>query len=405
MLNSLQTPLTQILAIDKFPTESEISNVDLTWIQNAKLSETGGLPYNLEIKLGARIMITRNIDIDDKLINGIVGNIVRIMSRNGKVSAIYVKLDDETAGAKSMPSDHLTRGNRWVKIERVEASFNTKKRFSNSPAICRTQFPLMLSWACTCHKVQGLSLPSAVISFELFKQKQFNAGQMYVALSRVINIDRIYLLGEYKENAIRINKKAELKYERLRQENLFKPLGWLETPSSSFTITLLNVRSLSKQAVDIASDKRLCDSDIICLTETQLTPEFSTVDLDNCLNTFHIDYNTSSIHRFNSLAFCHNKTVSLEEHVKLNGTSLITFKKSEFRQRSIKLALIYRQPSHSVNQFYDTLIHLTQSHSVDILLGDFNINALDNILLANILHDFMLVAYSFEWWFDRSFLY
>jgi len=56
MLDNLQTPLIQILAIDQFPPESELSNIDLTWIQNAKLSETGGLAYKLEIKLGVRII-------------------------------------------------------------------------------------------------------------------------------------------------------------------------------------------------------------------------------------------------------------------------------------------------------------------------------------------------------------
>ena len=43
----------------------------------------------------------------------------------------------------------------------------------------------MLSWACTIHEVQGLSLNSTVISFDLEKQKLFNQGQIYVALSRV----------------------------------------------------------------------------------------------------------------------------------------------------------------------------------------------------------------------------
>lgn len=87
----------------------------------------------------------------------------------------------------------ITRENNWILIERAESKFNIKKSFENSPSVCRT--PLMLSWACTCHKVQGLSLQSAVISFELFRQRQFNAGQMYVALSRVTTLAGLYLIG------------------------------------------------------------------------------------------------------------------------------------------------------------------------------------------------------------------
>jgi len=46
------------------------SNTDISWIQNAKLSETSRLAYDLSLKVGARIMITKNIDIEDKLMNG-----------------------------------------------------------------------------------------------------------------------------------------------------------------------------------------------------------------------------------------------------------------------------------------------------------------------------------------------
>ena len=49
-----------------------------------------------------------------------------------------------------------------------------------SPVIKRSQFSLMLAWACTVHKVQGLSLRKIVVSYELLKQRNFNHGQIYV---------------------------------------------------------------------------------------------------------------------------------------------------------------------------------------------------------------------------------
>ena len=36
-----------------------------------------------------------------------------------------------------------------------------------------TKFPLALTWACTFHKVQGLSLDEDVVSFDLHHQKSF----------------------------------------------------------------------------------------------------------------------------------------------------------------------------------------------------------------------------------------
>ena len=53
----------------------------------------------------------------------------------------------------------------------------------------------MLAWACTVHKVQGLSLRKIVVSFQWLKQRNFNYGQIYVALSRVTTLEGLYVLG------------------------------------------------------------------------------------------------------------------------------------------------------------------------------------------------------------------
>ena len=46
----------------------------------------------------------------------------------------------------------------------------------------KTQFPLALSWACTIHKVQSLSLEQGLVSFDLKKRNSFGPGQTYTAL-------------------------------------------------------------------------------------------------------------------------------------------------------------------------------------------------------------------------------
>ena len=89
-----------------------------------------------------------------------------------------------------MWSSYLGRQNSWVPIEKCDAEIPIKKG-SASPSVKRTQFPLILEWTSTVHKVQGLSLEQGVTDFHLRKQKTFGPGQIYTALSRVKTYDNI----------------------------------------------------------------------------------------------------------------------------------------------------------------------------------------------------------------------
>ena len=122
-----------------------------------------------------------------------------------------------------MRSSDLGRQNSLVPIEKCEAVILIKKG-SASPSIKRTQFPLILAWGSTVHKVQGLSLEQGVIDFDLRKQKSFGSGQIYTALSRVRTYDNLYCIGEFKKSAIKVNEDALLEYECLKQNDLFSTI-------------------------------------------------------------------------------------------------------------------------------------------------------------------------------------
>ena len=58
----------------------------------------------------------------------------------------------------------------------------------------------MLSWACTIHKVQALSLEKDVVNFDLQKQRTFGQGQMYTALSRVSSYDKRFVWENFNHH-------------------------------------------------------------------------------------------------------------------------------------------------------------------------------------------------------------
>ena len=88
-------------------------------------------------------------------------------------------------------------------IERAEANIRVRASKVSSPVINRSQFPLMLAWGCTVHKVQGLILEKVVISLDLVKQWSFNYGEIYAALSRVTSLEILYLIGSFTLSPIK----------------------------------------------------------------------------------------------------------------------------------------------------------------------------------------------------------
>ena len=67
-------------------------------IQNIKLSETDNLSGVLYLKIGPQVMITSNINIDDRLINRLVGQGAHFFIGNRHVMSVYLKFDDVNIG-------------------------------------------------------------------------------------------------------------------------------------------------------------------------------------------------------------------------------------------------------------------------------------------------------------------
>lgn len=54
------------------------------------------------------------------------------------------------------------------------------------------------------HKVQGKTFDKIVASFDLFKQRSFHPGQIYVALSRATSLDGLFLTWKF-DTTVKLN--------------------------------------------------------------------------------------------------------------------------------------------------------------------------------------------------------
>lgn len=119
----------------------------------------GGLQNVLKICKGARVMLIRNIQTDRGLVNGAIGTVSEIGTISQELSnpsIIYVRFDDPKVGRIQINNQHIEQSD--IAINPVEHHFVYQGRH-----IIRRQFPLILAWASTIHKVMGISIDSAVI--------------------------------------------------------------------------------------------------------------------------------------------------------------------------------------------------------------------------------------------------
>ena len=163
MLESLDTKLECFPCVDEIDETSSARKWNKKAVSalskaNKNCNMTAGLETKLTLAVGARVMLRRNIDIKNSLVNGSIGYVTAIKS-----NSITVKFD------------HIADP---YCVERVKSKFMLMKTFY----VYRKQFPLILAYAVTIHKCQRLSLDSAIIDLS---SKVFSPGMAYVALSRI----------------------------------------------------------------------------------------------------------------------------------------------------------------------------------------------------------------------------
>ncbi len=189
---------------DMVLTELHTVNIDVDRLNEVKLAELGGdelfytqtttgsesyvenlqrsvlAPATLRLKKGALVMAVKNAT-DRRYANGSIGTI------------------SDFDPATEYPIVEFRSGRTvTMQPETWELRDGDKKRASIS------QIPLRLAWAITVHKSQGMTLDAARIDL----RKAFVEGMGYVALSRVKNLNNLYLHG-INRMALQVSEDAQ----------------------------------------------------------------------------------------------------------------------------------------------------------------------------------------------------
>ncbi|KAE8742249.1 hypothetical protein FOCC_FOCC012220 [Frankliniella occidentalis] len=162
-----------------------------------------GLFPVLHLAKGAKIMLKSNLWTEKGLVNGAMGEIVDILYRedaNPQIDppdVLICKFDSYTG-------PYLDNDLKTVPIQSLTKSWTSKA----GDACTRTQFPITLSFACSIHQSQGLTLQKAVIDIGL---KEMSPGITYVALSRVKTLSGIMLHSFPFQRIHLLNSKDSIK--------------------------------------------------------------------------------------------------------------------------------------------------------------------------------------------------
>lgn len=132
----------------------------------------------LLLKENLKVMLTKNLDISVGLVNGSLGVIKEFVG--------------------GLPLVKFNNGIEMCIDETVWESV-----LENEKVATATQLPLIVAYAFTVYKCQGLTLESAVIDLK----NSFASHIAYVAMSRVKDLDKLTLLN-FNPNTIKVNEET-----------------------------------------------------------------------------------------------------------------------------------------------------------------------------------------------------
>lgn len=184
-----------------------------------------GCSERLELLVGAQVLLTRNLDVGDGLVNGSVGTVVGFADQHSSqpqrpqqpqqshVHAPGQRQPDGMSGGGG--------GGRWPVVV-FPKSASPKQRRTIEPVLFTieqggqqlasvSQVPLKLAWALSIHRCQGMTLDRVFVDLN----GVFESGMLYVALSRARSLDGLIIRG-FRPGLVMASDKVQRFYAALR---------------------------------------------------------------------------------------------------------------------------------------------------------------------------------------------
>jgi len=189
----------------------------------------------LVLKVGAIVMLRKNLDTGLELCNGTRGVVTKIINlKEFKLKEARDKIKDEILlkdtiakiqdekinhGGRPVGSNNIVP-KQWFPVVKFECGIEmimepaiSKIEASGSLLAKRIQIPLNLGWAITIHKSQGMTLNTAIVDLN----GCFETGMAYVAVSRLKTLQGLKLIG-FKSHFIQTDVRVLAYYRRLKEE-------------------------------------------------------------------------------------------------------------------------------------------------------------------------------------------
>ena len=202
---------------------------------------------------------------------------------------------------------------------------------------------------------------SLVVSIE----SAFQAGMVYVMLSRVCCLQQLIILGKLNREKIKACPKVISENQRMEEVSVNRnPTKWNNPSIRGVRVSSINARSLRKHMEDISKDPTLLRSDLICIQETW-------IDTEEEQDIYNLDGYTKYLNN-------QGRGKGLATYIKKNKFKYVTDLKSPNMQiskvtsKNIDVISVYRSQKEAFLSLKNQVEALVDPNKTTLIVGDFN---------------------------------